>query len=94
MASLRRRVFLRTPPHFWALAMRYTSDYTAASVPMLPVVATEKQVAVRIVAYSWAMVALPSSSIGERVTTQGGSRRGHARTSNPRIKPARGGREH
>jgi heme o synthase len=50
-------VFLWTPPHFWALAMRYTSDYAAAGVPMLPVVATEKQVAVRIVAYSWAMVA-------------------------------------
>jgi protoheme IX farnesyltransferase len=50
-------VFLWTPPHFWALAMRYTSDYAAAGVPMLPVVATEKQVAARIVAYSWAMVA-------------------------------------
>jgi protoheme IX farnesyltransferase len=50
-------VFLWTPPHFWALAMRYRTDYAAAKVPMLPVVATERQVADRIVAYSWAMVA-------------------------------------
>jgi len=32
-------VFLWTPPHFWALAMRYERDYAAAGVPMLPVVA-------------------------------------------------------
>jgi len=50
-------VFLWTPPHFWALAMRYRDDYAAAGVPMLPVVATEVHVANRIVAYSWAMVA-------------------------------------
>ncbi len=50
-------VFLWTPPHFWALAMRYRDDYAAAGVPMLPVVATETHVANRIVAYSWAMVA-------------------------------------
>lgn len=48
-------VFLWTPPHFWALAMRYRDDYANAGVPMLPVVATERQVAVRILAYSWAM---------------------------------------
>jgi protoheme IX farnesyltransferase len=30
-------VFYWTPPHFWALAIRYQDDYTAASVPMLPV---------------------------------------------------------
>ena len=50
-------VFLWTPPHFWALAMRFRDDYARAGVPMLPVVATEAQVADRIVAYSWAMVA-------------------------------------
>ena len=33
-------VFFWTPPHFWALAMRYREDYAAAGVPMLPVVAT------------------------------------------------------
>ncbi len=49
-------VFLWTPPHFWALAMRFRDDYAAAEVPMLPVVATPVAVARRIVAYSWLMV--------------------------------------
>jgi len=49
-------VFFWTPPHFWALAMRFRDDYAAADVPMLPVVATPAVVASRIVAYSWAMV--------------------------------------
>lgn len=49
-------VFLWTPPHFWALAIRYRDDYARAGVPMLPVVATEPVVAGRILAYSWAMV--------------------------------------
>jgi protoheme IX farnesyltransferase len=49
-------IFLWTPPHFWALAMRFRDDYAAADVPMLPVVATPAVVASRIVAYSWAMV--------------------------------------
>jgi heme o synthase len=50
-------IFLWTPPHFWALAMKFRKDYAAAGVPMLPVVATEAQVARKIVGYSWAMVA-------------------------------------
>jgi heme o synthase len=50
-------VFLWTPPHFWALAMRFKDDYAAAGVPMLPVVATERSVTRQIVLYSWAMVA-------------------------------------
>jgi len=50
-------IFLWTPPHFWALAMRYRADYANAGVPMLPAVASERFVAGRIVAYSWAMVA-------------------------------------
>ena len=37
-------IFFWTPPHFWALAMRYREDYAAAGVPMLPVVATPVQV--------------------------------------------------
>jgi protoheme IX farnesyltransferase len=49
-------VFMWTPPHFWALAMRFRDDYAAAGVPMLPVVATPVAVARRIVAYSWLMV--------------------------------------
>ena len=48
-------IFFWTPPHFWALAMRYREDYAAAGVPMLPVVATPAQVSRRIVAYSWVM---------------------------------------
>lgn len=50
-------IFFWTPPHFWALAMRYRADYAAAGVPMLPVVATPVQVSRRIVAYSWVMAA-------------------------------------
>ncbi|MCL2584561.1 MAG: heme o synthase, partial [Streptosporangiales bacterium] len=50
-------IFLWTPPHFWALAMRYKDDYAAAGVPMLPVVAAARQVTRKIVVYSYAMVA-------------------------------------
>ena len=60
-------IFFWTPPHTWALAMRYRADYAAAGVPMLPVVATERVVVRQIVVYSWAMVAcslllVPASS--------------------------------
>ncbi len=50
-------VFFWTPPHFWALAMRFRADYAAAGVPMLPVVADDNVVTSRIVTYSWVMVA-------------------------------------
>ncbi|WP_299572787.1 heme o synthase [uncultured Williamsia sp.] len=50
-------IFFWTPPHTWALAMRYKEDYAAAGVPMLPVVATEQQVARQMVIYTWATVA-------------------------------------
>ena len=50
-------VFFWTPPHFWALAMRFRDDYARAGVPMLPVVATPAVVARRIVGYSWLTVA-------------------------------------
>ncbi len=50
-------VFFWTPPHFWALALRYRDDYAVAKVPMLPVVATERSVTRQIVFYSWVMVA-------------------------------------
>ena len=49
-------VFLWTPPHTWALAMRYREDYAAAEVPMLPVVKTAPVVAWRIWIYSLATV--------------------------------------
>ena len=51
-------IFAWTPPHFWALAIRYREDYAAAEVPMLPVVASFDQTAKRIVAYTvvlWAV---------------------------------------
>ena len=51
-------IFLWTPPHFWALAMRFRDDYATAGVPMLPVVATPIFVANRIIAYSWALTAV------------------------------------
>jgi protoheme IX farnesyltransferase len=51
-------VFFWTPPHFWALALRFRDDYAAAGVPMLPVVADDAVVTDRIVRYSWVMVAV------------------------------------
>jgi heme o synthase len=50
-------IFFWTPPHFWALAMKFRADYAAASVPMLPVVASPATVARKILWYSYAMVA-------------------------------------
>ena len=50
-------IFLWTPPHFWALAMKFRKDYAAANVPMLPVVAPAVVVTRKIVLYSYAMVA-------------------------------------
>jgi heme o synthase len=50
-------IFLWTPPHFWALAMKFRNDYAAAGVPMLPVVAPAVEVTRKIVWYSYAMVA-------------------------------------
>jgi heme o synthase len=51
-------IFFWTPPHFWALAMKFRDDYAAANVPMLPVVASPATVARKIVLYSYAMVAV------------------------------------
>jgi heme o synthase len=50
-------VFFWTPPHTWTLAMRYRDDYAAAEVPMLPVVATERRVAIEVIVYTWVTVA-------------------------------------
>jgi protoheme IX farnesyltransferase len=50
-------IFFWTPPHFWALAMKFRDDYAAASVPMLPVVAPAPVVARKILFYSYVMVA-------------------------------------
>ena len=50
-------IFVWTPPHFWALAVRYRDDYEAAHVPMLPVVATPTRTARNVFFYTAAMVA-------------------------------------
>jgi protoheme IX farnesyltransferase len=49
-------IFFWTPPHFWALAMKFRDDYARASVPMLPVVAPASVVARKILVYSYIMV--------------------------------------
>ncbi|MGE5460226.1 MAG: heme o synthase, partial [Solirubrobacterales bacterium] len=48
-------VFVWTPPHFWALAMRYAGDYAAAGVPMLPVVRGDGETRRQILLYSLAL---------------------------------------
>ncbi len=50
-------VFFWTPPHTWALALRYREDYANVDVPMLPVVRPAAEVGRQIVLYSWVMVA-------------------------------------
>jgi protoheme IX farnesyltransferase len=50
-------VFFWTPPHTWALALRYREDYANVDVPMLPVVKPAREVGRQIVLYSWVMVA-------------------------------------
>jgi protoheme IX farnesyltransferase len=50
-------MFCWTPPHFWALAIRYADDYRAADVPMLPAVAPIRKAARQMVGYTAAMVA-------------------------------------
>jgi protoheme IX farnesyltransferase len=49
-------MFLWTPPHFWALAIRYADDYRAANVPMLPAVESAEVTARKMVAYTMLMV--------------------------------------
>ncbi|MEA2001499.1 MAG: heme o synthase [Actinomycetota bacterium] len=49
-------VFFWTPPHFWALAIRYHEDYERAGVPMLPVVVGAKRALDHMVAYTVVLV--------------------------------------
>ncbi|HSR45015.1 MAG TPA: heme o synthase [Acidimicrobiia bacterium] len=49
-------VFYWTPPHFWALALRYRDDYAAVEVPMLPVIVGPRKTAQQIIAYSAVLV--------------------------------------
>jgi heme o synthase len=63
-------IFYWTPPHFWALAIRYKDDYAKADVPMLPAVASLKTTATRILLYTlllWALTLLfaPVAGMGD-----------------------------
>lgn len=62
-------VFLWTPPHFWALSLRYEDDYRAAGVPMLPVVVGPRPTLDHIVWYTIALVGgslllFPTDAVG------------------------------
>ena len=62
-------IFIWTPPHFWALAVRYRDDYEAANVPMMPVVASLRRTTLEILVYSvvmWALTLLigPTAHLG------------------------------
>ena len=62
-------IFLWTPPHFWALAIRYKDDYSNAEVPMLPVIEGTKVTGYRMVLYSfqvWAasLIFVPVADMG------------------------------
>ncbi len=62
-------IFLWTPPHFWALAIRHSDDYRAAGVPMLPVVATMQETVRSMVIYSvvltaTSLVLVPVANLG------------------------------
>lgn len=49
-------VFFWQPPHFYALAIKFKDDYSAAGIPMLPSVASPKRVAVESVIFGWLML--------------------------------------
>lgn len=51
-------IFVWTPPHFWALAVKYRDDYRTAHVPMLPAVATVRRTATEILVYTVLLVAV------------------------------------
>ena len=54
-------IFFWTPPHFWALAIKYKDDYARADVPMLPSVASHRQTTDQILVYTvvvWALTLL------------------------------------
>jgi len=62
-------IFFWTPPHFWALAIRYKDDYSAADVPMLPSVASFRETSIQILVYTvlvWALtlVFAPVAGVG------------------------------
>lgn len=60
-------IFFWTPPHFWALAVRYKDDYAAAGIPMLPVVAPMKSVIKQMWFHS---IAMSTTSIALIINTK------------------------
>jgi len=66
-------IFFWTPPHFWALAIKYREDYAAAGVPMLPSVIGTERTLDHIVAYSFVLVGvslllIPTGAVGALYT--------------------------
>ncbi len=62
-------MFVWTPPHFWALAIKYKDDYASVDVPMLPAVASLERTGREILAYTvvlWALtlVFIPVAQMG------------------------------
>ena len=51
-------MFYWTPPHFWALAIKYREDYSAADIPMLPSVVSIRETAVRMMYYTVVLIVL------------------------------------
>ena len=51
-------IFMWTPPHFWALALKYRDDYAKAGIPMLPVVSGERETRRQLFIYSVGLVAV------------------------------------
>jgi protoheme IX farnesyltransferase len=58
-------IFFWTPPHFWALAIKYKDDYAAAGIPMLPVVASMKSVEKQM---WWHTIGMILTSLGVNYT--------------------------
>ncbi len=49
-------IFMWTPPHFWALALKYKDDYAKANIPMLPVVRGDEYTRKSIMIYAWLLL--------------------------------------
>jgi protoheme IX farnesyltransferase len=69
-------IFFWTPPHFWALAIKYKDDYALAGTPMLPVVATKSNVrrqmwlhTILMISSSVALISLASLPIWSMAVT-------------------------
>jgi protoheme IX farnesyltransferase len=62
-------IFAWTPPHFWALALKYRDDYALAAIPMMPVVRGEAATIRQMLMYSgitvlFSMALVPAAGMG------------------------------